>query len=61
MTYKTEQTWRFEVVIVFMRAADKEYPQKLVARFEVENTNFSPLSVLHEHFLIFWEHFLRKS
>lgn len=65
LTYKTEKkkkTWQFEVVIVFMRAADKEYPQKLVVHFEVgENTNFSPPSVLHEHFLIFCEDFLRKS
>ena len=71
LTYKTKQnnkktkkqkTWQFEVVIVFMRAADKEYPRKLVVHFEVgENTNFSPPSVLHEHFLIFCEDFLRKS
>ena len=64
LTYKTEKKkpWQFEVVLVFVRAADKKYPQKLVVHFEVgENTNFSPPSVLREHFLIFCEDFLRKS
>lgn len=43
-----------------MKAADKEYPQKLIALFEVgENTNFPP-PMCRVTFLIFYEHFLRN-
>lgn len=62
LTYKNRtRTWRFKALITFTKAADKEYPQTLIALLERgKNTHFSPTQWVVRTFLMLYEHFLRN-